>query len=221
MLHRQSAAPAGDRRPPARLTPRRRPAAPLRLLVFGGSQGARVMARSCRRRSPGCRTICARACGRAAGRPEDIEAVRAIYAKPASPPSCAPFFSDLPQRMADSASGDRRSGAGTVAELMAIGRPRSWCRCRTRWTTTRSPMPTSWRRRAPAGRVAQRDLTPERLAAEIAGWRAIRRSSRAWRRRAICRHHRRRRTAGRYGHKSGKPLIISRDRLVPAAAVLQ
>ena len=40
-----------------------------------------------------------------------------------SAPNLQPFFTDLPQRMAEAHLVIARSGAGTVAELMAIGRP--------------------------------------------------------------------------------------------------
>ena len=54
-----------------------------------------------------------------------------------------------------------RSGAGTVAELMAIGRPAILVPLPARWTTTRRPMPTSWRDADAGWRVAQRELTPD------------------------------------------------------------
>ena len=38
-------------------------------------------------------------------------------------PTLQPFFADLPRRMAEAHLVIGRSGAGTVAELMAIGRP--------------------------------------------------------------------------------------------------
>ena len=56
-------------------------------------------------------------------RPEDIESVREIYANAEIRAELAPFFSDLPARMAAAHLVIGRSGAGTVAELMAIGRP--------------------------------------------------------------------------------------------------
>ena len=110
----------------AAATPYPAPGDPLRLLVFGGSQGARVMAdvvpaaigaaraglaRAARhRRSRRARRICAR--------------VRGAYARARrSPRRCAPFFPDLPARMAASHLIVARSGASTVAELAAIGRP--------------------------------------------------------------------------------------------------
>lgn len=95
-----------------------------RLLVFGGSQGARVMADIV----PGAVAklephLQMRLKVVQQARGEDIERVRAIYAKARVEAKIEPFFSDLPARMADSHLVIARSGASTVAELAAIGRP--------------------------------------------------------------------------------------------------
>jgi len=100
------------------------PGGPLRLLVFGGSQGARAFSEivpAVLTRLPHdikLRLSVVQQC-----RPEDIEAVRAIYANAEIRADLRPFFTDLPQRMAEAHLVIGRSGAGTVAELMAIGRP--------------------------------------------------------------------------------------------------
>jgi UDP-N-acetylglucosamine--N-acetylmuramyl-(pentapeptide) pyrophosphoryl-undecaprenol N-acetylglucosamine transferase len=143
--------------------------APLNLLVFGGSQGAHVMAEivpaAIAHLLADLRTrlrIVQQA------RAEDLDAVRAAYAKLAVAAECAPFFTDLPARMAAAHLIISRSGASTVAELSAIGRP-----------AILVPLPHALDQDqfanagllAEAGgavRIAQRDFTPERLAAEIA-----------------------------------------------------
>ena len=80
----------------------------------------------------------------------------------------APFFADLPARMAASHLVVSRSGASTVAELSAIGRP---------GILVPLPHALDQDQRANAGvlmdaggaiRLDQADFTPERLAAEIA-----------------------------------------------------
>jgi UDP-N-acetylglucosamine--N-acetylmuramyl-(pentapeptide) pyrophosphoryl-undecaprenol N-acetylglucosamine transferase len=97
---------------------------PFNLLVFGGSQGARVMAdvvppaidmlpEAARRRL----VVTQQA------RDEDIARVREIYARAHVKAEVSPFFTDLPSRMAASHLVVSRSGASTVAELAAIGRP--------------------------------------------------------------------------------------------------
>ena len=97
---------------------------PIRILVFGGSQGARAFSKivpAAITRLPHelrHRLQLVQQC-----RPEDIETVRVIYANAEIRAELAPFFHDLPQRMAEAHLVIGRSGAGTVAELMAIGRP--------------------------------------------------------------------------------------------------
>jgi UDP-N-acetylglucosamine--N-acetylmuramyl-(pentapeptide) pyrophosphoryl-undecaprenol N-acetylglucosamine transferase len=56
-------------------------------------------------------------------RPEDIDQVRQIYSNAEIRAQLESFFGDLPRRMAETHLVIARSGAGTVAELMAIGRP--------------------------------------------------------------------------------------------------
>ena len=56
-------------------------------------------------------------------REEDMARVRAVYDRLKINAELAPFFSDLPARLASSHLVISRSGAGTVAELAAIGRP--------------------------------------------------------------------------------------------------
>jgi UDP-N-acetylglucosamine--N-acetylmuramyl-(pentapeptide) pyrophosphoryl-undecaprenol N-acetylglucosamine transferase len=142
----------------------------LRLLVFGGSQGARVMAELVPKAMeliPAA--LLARLSVVQQARAEDADEVRAIYAKRGVAADVAPFFADLPARMAAAHLVIARSGASTVAELSAIGRP-----------AILVPLPHALDQDqyinagvlAEAGgaiRIEQRDFTPERLAAEIAG----------------------------------------------------
>jgi UDP-N-acetylglucosamine--N-acetylmuramyl-(pentapeptide) pyrophosphoryl-undecaprenol N-acetylglucosamine transferase len=161
-------------RPPvieAAATPYATPAADgeFRLLVFGGSQGAHVMAEivppAVARLAPDVR---ARLRVVQQARAEDLDAVRAAYAGLGVDADCAPFFADLPRRMAAAHLVVSRSGASTVAELSAIGRP-----------SILVPLPHALDQDqfANAGvlaeadgaiRLVQRDFTPERLAAEMA-----------------------------------------------------
>jgi UDP-N-acetylglucosamine--N-acetylmuramyl-(pentapeptide) pyrophosphoryl-undecaprenol N-acetylglucosamine transferase len=142
----------------------------LRLLVFGGSQGARVMAEivpvAIERLTANLR---ARLAVVQQARAEDLEMVRVIYARLGVAAETAPFFSDLPARMAAAQLVVSRSGASTVAELSAIGRP-----------AVLVPLPHALDQdqfvnagvlEAAGGaiRIEQRDFTPERLASEIAG----------------------------------------------------
>lgn len=97
---------------------------PFRLLVVGGSQGARIMADIV----PGAIEQLEPALWNRLSlvqqvRAEDMPRVRAVYDRLKINAELAPFFSDLPSRLAASHLVVSRSGAGTVAELAAIGRP--------------------------------------------------------------------------------------------------
>ncbi len=80
----------------------------------------------------------------------------------------APFFTDLPARLASQPSGDlalrRGHRGGTRRDRPALD-PR--CRCPARSIRTSSPMPACWRKADGALRIAQAEFTPDRLAAEI------------------------------------------------------
>jgi UDP-N-acetylglucosamine--N-acetylmuramyl-(pentapeptide) pyrophosphoryl-undecaprenol N-acetylglucosamine transferase len=143
--------------------------ATLHLLVFGGSQGARVMAdvvpAAVARLEPRLQ-MRLRIVQQARG--EDEPRVREAYARLNVAAEVAPFFADLPARMAASHLVVSRSGASTVAELAAIGRP-----------AILVPLPHALDQdqRANAGmlmaaggaiRLDQAEFTPDRLASEIA-----------------------------------------------------
>ena len=97
---------------------------PLRLLVTGGSQGARVMAdvvpAALEALSPEHR---ARVVIVQQARGEDETRVREAYARLGVAAEVAPFFADLPQRIAEAHLVIGRAGASTVCELAVIGRP--------------------------------------------------------------------------------------------------
>jgi UDP-N-acetylglucosamine--N-acetylmuramyl-(pentapeptide) pyrophosphoryl-undecaprenol N-acetylglucosamine transferase len=97
---------------------------PLRLIAFGGSQGARVMADIV---PPAMDHLDAALRSRLVvtqqARDEDIARVRETFARLGVAAEVAPFFPDLPARIAAAHVIVSRSGASTVAELAAIGRP--------------------------------------------------------------------------------------------------
>jgi len=96
----------------------------LRVLVTGGSQGARVLSQivpqGLSQLAPDLR---ARLQVTQQCRPEDIEAVRALYAEHGIPAELATYFEDMEARLADAHLFIGRAGASTVAELTAVGRP--------------------------------------------------------------------------------------------------
>jgi UDP-N-acetylglucosamine--N-acetylmuramyl-(pentapeptide) pyrophosphoryl-undecaprenol N-acetylglucosamine transferase len=141
---------------------------PFRLLVTGGSQGARVMADIV---PPAIEKLDPSLWGRLVltqqVREEDMARVRAVYDRLRINAELAPFFTDLPARLAANHLVVSRSGAGTVAELAAIGRP-----------SILVPLPGAIDQDqfANAGvlseaggglRIVQNEFTPDRLAAEI------------------------------------------------------
>ena len=141
----------------------------LHLLVFGGSQGARVMSDivppAIERLAPGLR---ARLRVVQQAREEDLARVRDIYARLGVAAEVAPFFADLPARMAASHLIVSRSGASTVAELAAIGRPAILVPLPHALDQDQRANAGVLERAAGAVMLDQKDFTPERLAAELA-----------------------------------------------------
>jgi UDP-N-acetylglucosamine--N-acetylmuramyl-(pentapeptide) pyrophosphoryl-undecaprenol N-acetylglucosamine transferase len=100
------------------------PEGEFRLLVVGGSLGARVMSR-----------VVPEAIGRLPEairrhlrvvqqcRADDLDGVRAAYRALAVEAELAPFFTDIPERLRGAHLVIARAGASTIAELTAAGRP--------------------------------------------------------------------------------------------------
>jgi UDP-N-acetylglucosamine--N-acetylmuramyl-(pentapeptide) pyrophosphoryl-undecaprenol N-acetylglucosamine transferase len=144
------------------------PPGPFRLLVIGGSQGARVMADIVPGAIEGLEpSLWSRLILTQQVREEDTARVRAVYDRLKINAELAPFFADLPAKLASSHLVVSRSGAGTVAELGAIGRP-----------SVLVPLPGSIDQDqfANAGvlaqvggalRIPQAEFTSDRLASEI------------------------------------------------------
>lgn len=97
---------------------------PVRLVVLGGSQGARVLSdvvpQALSMLAPALKTRLrlVQQC-----RPEDLDRVRAAYAAAAIEADLAPFFQDMPALLSAAHFCITRAGASTVAELTVAGRP--------------------------------------------------------------------------------------------------
>ena len=95
-----------------------------RVLIFGGSQGARFfsdffpIALADMEPALAARLSVVQQC-----REEDLERVEAVYQAVGIKTRCASFFDDLPELMSQSHLVICRSGASTVAELAVCGRP--------------------------------------------------------------------------------------------------
>ena len=145
------------------------PGGPIRLLVFGGSQGARVMAdvapAAIERLAPELR---ARLSVVQQARGEDETRVREAHARIGVSAEIAPFFADLPARIAASHLVISRSGASTVAELAAIGRPAILVPLPHALDQDQLANANVLEKAGGAIVLKQDELTPESLACEIA-----------------------------------------------------
>jgi UDP-N-acetylglucosamine--N-acetylmuramyl-(pentapeptide) pyrophosphoryl-undecaprenol N-acetylglucosamine transferase len=140
----------------------------VRLLVFGGSQGARYFSEAVPPALTGLPIETRRRLHvTQQAREEDIASVRAAYAASGIAADVEAFFKDLPNLMAKSHLVIGRAGASTVAELTVVGRP-----------SILVPLPHALDNDQlnNAGRLAesgggwcleQKLLSPEKLAAEI------------------------------------------------------
>ena len=155
----------------AAATPYRAPSddAPFHLVVFGGSQGARFFAEAV----PAALALLPEDLRKRMkvtqqARPENEAEARAAYGALGVSADVSPFFTDLPQRIADAQLVIARSGASTVSEIAAIGRP-----------AILVPYPHALDHDQAANAAAleaaggalvrrEQDLTPEVLASEIA-----------------------------------------------------
>jgi UDP-N-acetylglucosamine--N-acetylmuramyl-(pentapeptide) pyrophosphoryl-undecaprenol N-acetylglucosamine transferase len=141
----------------------------MRLLVFGGSQGARVFADivppAIERLDPSLRghlLIAQQA------RDEDLGRVRETYARLGIMAEVAPFFADLPARIAGAHLVVSRSGASTVAELAAIGRPAILVPLPHALDQDQLANATVLMKAGGAMLLRQNAFTPDRLSADIA-----------------------------------------------------
>lgn len=142
--------------------------AKLRLLVFGGSQGARVMAdvvpEAVAKLPP---EYLRRLVITQQAREEDLARVVSAYRAIEAQAEVRPFFIDLPQRIADSHLVIARSGASTVAELAAIGRPSILVPLPGALDQDQAANARTLQDVGAALTLPQTDFTPERLAQEL------------------------------------------------------
>jgi UDP-N-acetylglucosamine--N-acetylmuramyl-(pentapeptide) pyrophosphoryl-undecaprenol N-acetylglucosamine transferase len=140
----------------------------LRVLIFGGSQGARVMSdvvpAAIERLSLEARS---RLAVTQQAREEDLDRVRAHYARLSVNADIQPFFKDLPGRMAEAHLIVGRSGASTVAELAAIGRPSILVPLPGALDQDQAANAATLAAIGAATVISQNEFTPERLAGEI------------------------------------------------------
>ena len=161
-------------RPPVRQAasiayPRRQRGDPFNLLVFGGSQGARFMSElvpAAIAELPEVlrgRLRVVQQC-----RPEDLDLVASRYREIGVGADLQPFFRDLPARIAASHLVVSRSGASTVAELAVIGRPAIMIPLPHALDQDQRANADVLARAGGGWMVEQRQMTPGRLAGDLA-----------------------------------------------------
>jgi UDP-N-acetylglucosamine--N-acetylmuramyl-(pentapeptide) pyrophosphoryl-undecaprenol N-acetylglucosamine transferase len=140
----------------------------IRLLIFGGSQGAKFFSDSVplalfalpdvfRKR---LRVV-------QQAREEDLERVRDAYSEAGISAEVAPFFADLPARMAAAHLVIGRAGASTVAELTVVGRPSILVPLPHALDNDQLNNALRLSEKGGCWCFEQRDLSPERLADEL------------------------------------------------------
>jgi UDP-N-acetylglucosamine--N-acetylmuramyl-(pentapeptide) pyrophosphoryl-undecaprenol N-acetylglucosamine transferase len=138
------------------------------LLVFGGSQGARVMSEivpaAVARLNP---ALFRRLRVVQQARAEDLDAVANEYERLGVMHECAAFFPDLPARLAAAHLVVSRSGASTVAELSAIGRPAILVPLPHALDQDQLANASVLEAAGGALTIVQREFTPERLASYL------------------------------------------------------
>ncbi|MEQ9813616.1 MAG: undecaprenyldiphospho-muramoylpentapeptide beta-N-acetylglucosaminyltransferase [Azospirillaceae bacterium] len=138
------------------------------LLVLGGSQGARVfsdvvpaaMADLPDWLKPRMRVV-------QQARPEDLERAQAGYAAAGVEAEVAPFFDDVPARLAAAHLAITRSGASTCAELTVAGRPAILVPYPSAADDHQRFNAASLMRGGAGWLVPQEDFTPQTLAAQL------------------------------------------------------
>jgi UDP-N-acetylglucosamine--N-acetylmuramyl-(pentapeptide) pyrophosphoryl-undecaprenol N-acetylglucosamine transferase len=143
---------------------------PFRLLVFGGSQGAQFFSEAV---PPAIgalpKEVRARLAVTQQARPEDEATVRAAYAGMGVEAQVSPFFTDLAARMAAAHLVVSRSGASTVSEIAVIGRPALLVPYPHALDHDQAANAAALAKAGGAEVHRQDSLSPERLAALIAG----------------------------------------------------
>jgi len=148
--------------------PERQVDQPFNLLVFGGSQGARFFSELL---PPAiaklAKDIMSRLKVTQQCRPEDLDRVAKTYEQAGVAAELGPFFDDMPSRIAHSHLVVSRSGASTVAELAVIGRPAIMVPLPHALDQDQKANAAILARAGGGWMVEQRDMNPDRLAADL------------------------------------------------------
>jgi len=148
--------------------PQREPATPPTVLVFGGSQGARAINQAMtgamatlRGRIPGVKLL------HQTGE-RDYDTTVAAYAKLGMPVEVFKFMDDMPAMFARADLTISRSGASTVAEIAAAGKPSVFVPFPKAADDHQRRNAEAMQKAGAAVMLEERDLTPAKLADTIA-----------------------------------------------------
>ena len=148
--------------------PTRAPDGRLHVLVTGGSQGARVFADIV---PPAIALLSAQERSRISlvqqARDEDLARAKAAYDAIGFSAELAPFFSDLPDRIAAADLVIARAGASTVSELAVIGRPAILVPYPHALDADQAANAAELARTGAVDVIAQRDFSAEALASRL------------------------------------------------------
>ena len=144
------------------------------LLIIGGSQGASILSRVV----PAAVALLPDALRQRLHvtqqcRAPDLDAVRAAYAAQGTPATCEAYFADLPARLAAAHLVVARSGASTMAELAAAGRPAILVPFAAAMDDHQTANAAEFVAAGGGPLIAEADFTPERLAAAIVSLLAV------------------------------------------------
>ncbi len=145
--------------------PQKKHQPPFSLLVFGGSRGARALNRAVSAALDSLRRQPLRFIHQTGE--EDYNAVRQAYAERRLEAEVLPFINDMPARFAEADLVICRAGASTVAELAAAGRASLLVPFPHATDQHQRRNAEAMARAGAARLLAQEELTPERLAAEV------------------------------------------------------
>ncbi|MBE9603659.1 undecaprenyldiphospho-muramoylpentapeptide beta-N-acetylglucosaminyltransferase [Acetobacteraceae bacterium H6797] len=147
------------------------PGGAIRLLVTGGSLGARVLSdvvpAAIAQLAPELRS---RLLITQQARAEDIDRVRAAYAPTGVPVELAPFFGDIATRLSTAHLVIARAGASTIAELACAGRPSLLVPLPNAIDDHQSANARALVTAGAAQLMPQARFTPESLAAALVEW---------------------------------------------------
>jgi UDP-N-acetylglucosamine--N-acetylmuramyl-(pentapeptide) pyrophosphoryl-undecaprenol N-acetylglucosamine transferase len=142
---------------------------PIRILITGGSQGARILSAvvpaALAQLDPELKR---RLAVMQQARGEDLAEVRRAYQAAGIEADTAPFFDDVPARLARAHLVIARAGASTVAEITTVGRPAILVPYRYAADDHQTANAAALAAETAARVIAETAFTPERLAAEIA-----------------------------------------------------